>query len=65
MVYMNGSDLEGGLRSSHSGPQGNDGCPEDGGTGENFPSLHVVVEAGGSTGGSWMKWMVYPMPDFL
>ena len=32
MVYMNGR----GLWSSHSGPQGNDGCPEDGGTGGKF-----------------------------
>ena len=32
MVYMNGSELW----SSHSGPQGHDGCPEDGGTGGKF-----------------------------
>ena len=30
-----------GLRSSHSGPQGNDGCPEDGGTGGKFPPLFM------------------------
>ena len=59
MVYMNGSDLEGDYGAATADlwemMDAFKVMEQEG----KSPSLHVVVEAGGSTGGSWMKWMVY------
>ena len=49
MVYMNGSDLEGDYGAATADLREMMDALRTAGQEENFPSLHVVVEAGGST----------------
>lgn len=49
MVYMNGSDLEGDYGAATADLREMMDALKTEGQEENFPSLHVVVEAGGST----------------
>ena len=49
MVYMNGSDLEGDYGAATADLREMMDALKTAGQEENFPSLHVVVEAGGST----------------
>ena len=65
MVYMNGSDLEGDYGAATADLREMMDALRTAGQEKIFPLFMWWLRQAAPPGGSWMKWMVYPMPDFL